>query len=88
MNHGFETRNMGFIALLPLVVFLGVYLFTSIIAGDFYKMPITVAFLISGVVGILISKGLSLQKRIDVFIGGAANVNIIFMVMIFILLEK
>ncbi len=85
MNHGFETRNMGFIALLPLVVFLGVYLFTSIIAGDFYKMPITVSFLISGVVGILISKGLSLQKRIDVFIGGAANVNIIFMVMIFIL---
>ena len=34
-------------ALTPLVVFLLTYLVVSIVAGDFYKMPITVAFVIS-----------------------------------------
>lgn len=39
-------------ALTPLVVFLLSYLVVSIIAGDFYKMPITVAFVIASVVAI------------------------------------
>ena len=42
-------------ALLPLGVFLLSYLIVSCIAGDFYKMPITVAFVISSVVAIAIS---------------------------------
>lgn len=44
-------------ALTPLVVFLLSYLVVSIIAGDFYKMPITVAFVIASVVAIAMSKG-------------------------------
>ncbi len=75
---------MGFCALLPLVVFLAVYLLTSIMVGDFYKMPIIVAFMISSVIAVAMTGGLSLQKRIDVFIGGAANPNIFFMILIFI----
>ena len=43
-------------ALLPLGVFLLSYLTVSCIAGDFYKMPITVAFLISSMVAIAMSK--------------------------------
>lgn len=43
-------------ALTPLVVFLLTYLVISIVAGDFYKMPITVAFVISSIVAIAISK--------------------------------
>ena len=39
-------------ALLPLVVFLFSYLLVSILAGDFYKMPITVAFVLASVVAI------------------------------------
>lgn len=85
MKNGSGSRKIGFKALLPLVVFLVVYLFTSLVAGDFYKMPITVAFLVSGVVGVLITTGLTLNKRIDVFVKGAANPNILYMVLIFIL---
>lgn len=81
---GTGDRKMGFVALLPLVVFLLVYLVTSLVVGDFYKMPIVVAFLFSGVVGIFITRGISLQKRIDVFVKGAANPNILFMVLIFV----
>lgn len=43
-------------ALTPLVVFLLTYLVISIVAGDFYKMPITVAFVISSIVAIAISR--------------------------------
>lgn len=72
-------------ALTPLVVFLLSYLVVSIIAGDFYKMPITVAFVIASVVAIAISKGGKLSNRIEQFCRGAANSNIMLMVLIFIL---
>lgn len=72
-------------ALAPLVVFLLSYLVVSIIAGDFYKMPITVAFVVSSVVAIAISKGGKLSNRIEQFCRGAANSNIMLMVLIFIL---
>lgn len=72
-------------ALTPLVVFLLSYLVVSIIAGDFYKMPITVAFLIASIVAIAISKGGVLNNRIEQFCRGAANSNIMLMVLIFIL---
>ncbi|MBQ4162928.1 MAG: Na+/H+ antiporter NhaC family protein [Parabacteroides sp.] len=72
-------------ALTPLVVFLLSYLVVSIIAGDFYKMPITVAFLIASIVAIAFSKGGNLNNRIEQFCRGAANSNIMLMVLIFIL---
>ena len=72
-------------ALIPLLVFLFTYLVVSLLAGDFYKMPITVAFVISSVVAIAISKGKTLSDRIEQFCHGAANSNIMLMVLIFIL---
>jgi len=72
-------------ALLPLVVFLVSYLFVSILVDDFYKMPITVAFLISAIVSIVITPGKSLASRIEQFSVGAANKNIMLMIWIFIL---
>lgn len=71
-------------ALTPLVVFLLSYLVVSIIAGDFYKMPITVAFVIASVVAIAMSKGGKISNRIEQFCRGAANSNIMLMVLIFI----
>jgi Na+/H+ antiporter NhaC len=72
-------------ALAPLAVFLFSYLAISIIAGDFYKMPITLAFIISSVAAVLIIRKGTLQDRIDVFCKGAGNPNILLMVIIFIL---
>lgn len=83
-NKTFEhTPNVW--ALLPLGVFLLSYLVISCIAGDFYKMPITVAFVLSSAVAVLISKGGGLNNRIEQFCKGAANSNIMLMVIIFIL---
>ena len=72
-------------ALIPLAVFLLSYLVVSIIAGDFYKMPITVAFVIASIVAIGISKGGKLSNRTEQFCRGAANSNIMLMVLIFIM---
>ena len=72
-------------ALLPLGVFLLSYLAVSCMAGDFYKMPITVAFVISSIVAIAISKGGPLNTRIEQFCRGVANSNIMLMIIIFIL---
>ena len=47
-------------ALMPLLVFLCLYLVTSIIVNDFYKVPITVAFLVASVYAVATTKGLSL----------------------------
>jgi Na+/H+ antiporter NhaC len=72
-------------ALIPLIVFLLIYLLVSILTGDFYKMPVTVAFVIASVTAVAISKGGKLNNRIEQFCRGAANSNIMLMVLIFIL---
>jgi len=78
-------RKSGLWALSPLFVFLCLYLVTSIIVNDFYKVPITVAFLASSCYAIAITRGLSLEHRIYQFSVGASNKNIMLMVWIFVL---
>ena len=75
----------GLLALSPLFVFLCLYLVVSILLNDFYKMPITVAFLASSCYAISITKGLRLEERIQQFSLGASNKNILLMLWIFIL---
>lgn len=79
------SNKKGFVALSPLVVFILLYLVTSIIAHDFYKVPITVAFMISSIYAVAISGGLPLQKRIETFSRGASTGNLMLMLWIFVL---
>ncbi|MBR1667891.1 MAG: Na+/H+ antiporter NhaC family protein [Bacteroidaceae bacterium] len=71
-------------ALSPLFVFLVLYLVTSIVAQDFYKVPIAVAFLVSSVYALLTVRG-SMDERIKVFARGAGNPTMVLMLAIFIL---
>ena len=75
----------GIIALSPLLVFILLYLVTSIIARDFYKVPITVAFMASSIYAVIISRGMTLQKRIDIFSQGAGTSQMMLMIWIFVL---
>ena len=79
------TNKPSLWALSPLLVFLCLYLVTSIIVNDFYKVPITIAFMVSSVYAVCITKGLSLNERMLQYSIGAANKNIMLMVWIFIL---
>ena len=76
---------MGLKALSPIIVFLGLYLISCIIAQDFYTIPISAAFLIASIYAIAICKGDSIEKKIAVFSEGAGNKNVLLMIWIFVL---
>lgn len=89
------SNRKGLWALSPLMVFVVLYLVTSIVAGDFYKVPITVAFMIASVYAIAISGGfalpfgrrsaLPLSKRIATYSRGASAENMMLMLWIFVM---
>lgn len=75
----------GWLAVSPLIVFLVVYLVSSVIASDFYTVPVSSAFLIASIYAVCISRGRSLEERVAIFSQGAGNKNILLMIWIFIL---
>jgi len=79
------SHRKGLLALSPLILFILLYLVTSIIVGDFYKMPITVAFLFSSIYAVAVSGGYTLERRIEAFSRGAGTQNMMLMLWIFVL---
>lgn len=73
------------LALSPFIVFMVVYLVGSLLAGDFYKLPLTVAFLVASAYAICITPKIKLKERINIFSRGAGDENIMLMVWIFVL---
>lgn len=78
------TKNNWF-ALTPLVVFLIVYLVSSLVAGDFYKIPIAAAFLLASVYAMGVCLKGKIEERISIFSQGAGHKNVLMMIWIFIL---
>ena len=72
-------------ALLPRFTFIALYLIVSIVMGDFYKVPITVAFLVSAIVAVATLRKRTLAERIKVFSRGASSDKMMLMMLIFIL---
>lgn len=72
------------IALLPIGVFLIIFLGSGIIMGDFYAMPAIVAFLIALAVAFVQNRGLSFDEKIKVIAKGVGEENIITMSLIFL----
>lgn len=83
MNNN-QRKTSAFLALSPLLVFLFFYLVTSIVLKDFYKVPITVAFMVSSIYAVFTLKG-SINHRVKVFSTGAGDSNLMLMLWIFIL---
>lgn len=82
---GKNTALKGWLALSPLIVFLCLYLITSLIINDFYKIPLTVAFLFSSCYAVATTRGMSIGQRIQQFSAGAGHKNILLMIWIFVL---
>ena len=79
---GNESGNGA--ALLPIGVFLVIFLGSGIITGDFYAMPAIVAFLIALLVAFIQNRGLSFQEKISIISRGVGDENIITMSLIFL----
>jgi len=77
----------GMLALSPIVVLLTVYLAMSLASGDFYRISISVAFVVAAVYAVAALRGISrsLHERISIFSEGASDKNILYMIWIFIL---
>lgn len=73
------------LAISPILVFIAVYLAGSLLAGDFYKVPLTAAFLTASAYAVCITPRLKLKERIAIFSRGAGDENMMLMVWIFIL---
>lgn len=79
------SKWKGVLALSPIIVFLVVYIVPSLAVGDFYKMPISIAFIVASIWALVTTTGMKLSSKIDLFSAGAANPNIMYMIWIFIL---
>ena len=75
----------GLLALSPLAVFIILYLVTSIIAHDFYKVPISVAFMVASIYAVMMTGGIPIRKRVDIYSKGAGTEQMMLMLWIFVL---
>ena len=76
----------GWLALSPLLVFLLVYLVSSIVARDFYKVPVAAAFIVASAYALLITRSVDkTDAKISIFSEGAGNKNVLLMIWIFVL---
>lgn len=72
-------------ALLPLFVFLIVYVGISAIAGDMYAVSVIIPFSAAAITALIMNRNKSLNEKLDIFCTGAGENNVILMVLIFIL---
>ena len=79
------TTAKGLLALSPIVIFILLYLGVSIALDDFYKMPLSVAFIAASIWAFIISRHIPFAERVETFSRSAAQSNIVYMLWIFIL---
>ena len=87
----FVNRKANAKALLPILVFLILYLGLGIlfeyvlkIPMGFYSIPIVVVFLISLLVACIQNKELSFERKLEIMGGGIGDPNIVTMILIFL----
>lgn len=79
-----NTEKGRLSALLPIGVFLVLFLGFGIISGDFYAMPAIVAFLIALSVAMLQNRKNSFDEKINIMAKGVGDSNIVTMCLIFL----
>ena len=80
-----QVRDAGAKALMPFLVFVLFYFGFSLLTRDFSKVPMTVAFIISSAVGLILNHKEKLNKKIEIFALGMGNKDIMIMCLVFIL---
>ena len=81
-----KRKINGWLALSPLLVFLCIYVISSLVARDFYKVPVAAAFIIASAYALLITRGVEkTDDKMAIFSRGAGNRNVLLMIWIFVL---
>jgi Na+/H+ antiporter NhaC len=84
-EHNIQWRESSFKAIIPFIVFVLFYFGFSLWTRDFSKVPMTVAFLISSSVALILNHKEKLNKKIELFALGMGNKDIMIMCLVFIL---
>lgn len=82
MKNAQNTGNP--IALLPIGVFLVIFIGSGIVTGDFYSMPAIVGFLIALFIAFMQNREVSFSKKFSIIARGVGDENIIIMCLIFL----
>jgi Na+/H+ antiporter NhaC len=82
---GMNQERGNLLALLPLIIFVSLFLGAGIISGDFYAFPVLVSIIIASVVGLLMNRKETLTAKVERFAKGAGHPDIMIMVFIFLL---
>ena len=84
-NPAVFERTPRFRALLPFGIFVVFYAGLSILANDFYKISMPVAFLVASAFGLMMDHKRPLQQKVEIYARGMGETNIMIMCLIFIL---
>lgn len=79
------STSRGLLGLSPVAVFMTLYLVVSLVIGDFYRMPLSIALVVASMWAVAICRDGNLSRRIEIFSRAAGNTSILYMVWIFIL---
>jgi Na+/H+ antiporter NhaC len=84
-----KTPNKGqFMGLVPLLIFLVLYMLTGLVSGNFENMPLMIGILIASGIALMMKNKdnpLKFEERITMFCKGGGDHTLILMVIIFIL---
>lgn len=80
-----QNQNGKASGLLPLFLFVCLFVGSGLITGDFYSLPIVAAALAASVVSLAMNRKEKLSQKTEWFAKGAGHPDIMIMVMIFIL---
>ncbi|AVR00281.1 sodium:proton antiporter [Oceanobacillus iheyensis] len=80
-----NAKKENALALLPLLIFVLLFIGTGVISGDFSNMPLNVAIIIAAAFALAMNRKEKLSSKIDIFTKGAGHPNIILMAVIFVM---
>ncbi|MCR5261806.1 MAG: Na+/H+ antiporter NhaC family protein [Candidatus Gastranaerophilales bacterium] len=80
-----QWREQSKKALIPFVVFIIFYFGFSVVTQDFSKVPMTVAFIISSAVALILNHKEKLNRKIEIFALGMGKKDIMIMCLVFIM---
>lgn len=83
MKENSTKKSNGF-ALLPILVFLVLFIGTGIIHNDFYSMPAVVGFMIALIVAFIQTKDYTFEEKLKIAATGVGDENVITMCLIFL----
>ncbi len=80
-----NEQSGSFSALIPFLIFVLFYLGLSVYSGDFYKVPMPVAFLVASAAAIFMNRRHPVAEKVEIYARGMGESNIMIMCLVFIL---